>query len=582
MVICSNKNVSVPLIGREIGPETMSQDRGQIGIAIDSMGTMPSSSVLLYRISRQTLLTAAILVVAGCGRGGGAPAVSSDNNPPSNSDGNSAVWVPDVFEPAVNFENRCVVPRTGTDPRTGGQFPDVTGTTLDENNWLRSWSNDLYLWYDEIVDQNPADFTTAEYFEVLKTSEITPSGNPKDRFHFSLSTEEWHALSQSGVSAGYGATFSVIAASPPRQVVVAYTEPNSPATTGPVNLARGASILAIDGVDMVEASDDASVAVLNAGLFPSEPGESHEFTVQDLGSSTSRSFSMVSATITSVPVQNVDTVATSSGAVGYMLFNDHIATSEQQLMDAVDSLLGADITDLVVDLRYNSGGFLDIANELAYMVAGAGPTAGQTFDELRLNDKHTVFNPVTGRLLQPTPFHTTALGFSAPGGQNLPTLDLSRVFVLTGPGTCSASEAFINGLRGVDVEVIQIGSTTCGKPYGFYEGANCGTSYFSIQFKGVNAKGFGDYTDGFSPENVVEIEGTPIPGCSVADDFTHALGDRDEARLSAALAYRIDQSCPSPSGLSDRTLLRAKVDLSAVDGHIHKSPWLTNRIMGRR
>ena len=56
--------------------------------------------------------------------------------------------------------------------------------------------------------------------------------------------------------------------------------------------------------------------------------------------------------------------------------------------------------------------------------------------------------------------------------------------------TCSASEAIINGLRGVNVQVIQIGSITCGKPYGFYSQDNCGTTYFSIQFKGVNAAGF--------------------------------------------------------------------------------------------
>ncbi len=542
-------------------------------------------SGLLKVVNSLALPIAALLVVAGCGSdgGGGGGDTPVPPTPPSNNgSGQDPVgWVSGEFEPASNFAAQCVSPRSGTDPDTGAAFPDEVGTRLDENNWLRSWSNDLYLWYDEIVDRDPADFTTPEYFDLLKTFEITPSGNPKDRFHFSLSTEEWRALSQSGVSAGYGAAFALISASPPRQVVIAYTEPNSPATSGPANLARGATILEIDGVDLVAATADEDVAILNGGLFPSGPGERHDFTVQDLGSSTSRSFSMQSATITSVPVQNVGTVDTSAGAVGYLLFNDHIATSEQQLIDAVNLLRTADITDLVVDLRYNGGGFLDIANELAYMIAGAGPTDGQTFDELQLNDKHTLVNPVTGRLLLPTRFHTTALGFSATQGENLPTLDLARVFVLTGPGTCSASEAFINGLRGVDIEVIQVGSTTCGKPYGFYEGANCGTSYFSIQFKGVNAKGFGDYVDGFSPDNVDAIEGTPIPGCSVADDFTHALGDPAEARLSTALAYRIDQSCPSPSGASERTLARRKVDLAAVDGVVPKSFWLTNRIMHR-
>ena len=49
------------------------------------------------------------------------------------------------------------------------------------------------------------------------------------------------------------------------------------------------------------------------------------------------------------------------------------------------------------------------------------------------------------------------------------------------------------------MQVIEIGSTTCGKPYGFYPQDNCGTTYFSIEFRGVNDQGFGDYTDGFSP-----------------------------------------------------------------------------------
>ena len=80
--------------------------------------------------------------------------------------------------------------------------------------------------------------------------------------------------------------------------------------------------------------------------------------------------------------------------------------------------------------------------------------------------------------------------------------------------------------------MIQIGSTTCGKPYGFYDFDNCGTTYFSIQFRGVNAKNFGDYTDGFSPQNSTgSARVRCIPGCSVADDFSHALGDPNEGRL---------------------------------------------------
>ena len=68
----------------------------------------------------------------------------------------------------------------------------------------------------------------------------------------------------------------------------------------------------------------------------------------------------------------------------------------------------------------------------------------------------------------------------------MPTLNLTRVYVLTTADTCSASESIINGLKGAGVTVNQIGVTTCGKPYGFYPQDNCGTTYFSIEFRGVN------------------------------------------------------------------------------------------------
>jgi hypothetical protein len=151
--------------------------------------------------------------------------------------------------------------------------------------------------------------------------------------------------------------------------------------------------------------------------------------------------------------------------------------------------------------------------------------------------------------------------------------------VLTGSNTCSASESIINSLRGVGVEVIQVGSRTCGKPYGFYPEDNCGTTYFTIQFQGVNEQGFGDYADGFSPQNSVGTQTTPIPGCSVADDFTHALGDPAESRLAAALAYRNFgvASCPAPTGLGGPGI--SKPSLDAGEGQISKSPLRENRIL---
>jgi hypothetical protein len=284
-------------------------------------------------------------------------------------------------------------------------------------------------------------------------------------------------------------------------------------------------------------------------------------------------------------VENVTTITTSSGPVGYMLFNDHIATAESALISAVNTLKAANITDLVLDIRYNGGGYVDIASELAFMIAGNAPTAGKTFEQIVFNAKHPSTDPFTGDALAPIPFHTVTQGFSVAGGSSLPTLNLSRVFVLTGAGTCSASESIINSLRGVGVQVIQVGSTTCGKPYGFFPQDNCGTTYFSIEFKGVNAVGFGEYSDGFSPSNTLGAAGTLVPGCSVADDFSHALGDPNEARFAAALGYRTGSSCPAPPSGFAPSSLKSSVQLAVVpqaDGLVViKPPWRENRMLRR-
>src|SRR3954469_13963263 len=122
----------------------------------------------------KSLLTiAALAILSACGGGsdsGGTAPVSA------------TAWTPGVFQPAASFAGQC--------------------TTLSENNFLRSWTNDLYLWYDEVVDRDPALSSTPAYFDLLKTTATTPSGNAKDRFHFTFDTAAWAALSQSGVSAG--------------------------------------------------------------------------------------------------------------------------------------------------------------------------------------------------------------------------------------------------------------------------------------------------------------------------------------------------------------------------------------------
>ena len=508
----------------------------------------------------KTMLTGLLVsLLTGCGGGGG-----SSSATPDPGSGTSPAWTAGSFNPASDYEALCASPRSGS-------FPDSQGTVTDENFWIRSYSNDTYLWYDEIDDVDPGSVDNVfDYFDLMKTFATTASGNPKDKFHFTYGTEEWEKLSQSGVSAGYGIEFFRVSSSPPRSWLVALVQPGSPASAA--DLARGADLIAVDGVDFTGGSD---VDTLNAALFPETLGESHEFVFRDLNSAEERTVTLVSAEITLTPVQSVEIIETESGPVGYMLFNEHIATAEAMLMDAVETFAAAQVTDLVIDMRYNGGGYLDIANALASMIAGDF-ASGQTFSELEFNDKYPDRNPITGANLSPTLFTSTAPGFSVPTGTPLPKLNLSRVFVLSGGGTCSASEAVINGLRGIGTEVILIGDTTCGKPYGFYAMDNCGVSYFTVQFRGVNALGFGDYTDGFSPADIdPEVAGTVIPGCYVEDDMSHALGDTAEARLSAALGYRDSGECEQAAAFQRKP----SHPLAQLQGEVVKVSPLQNMIL---
>jgi carboxyl-terminal processing protease len=521
---------------------------------------------LMHRTAIVGLNIVAILLVASCG--------GEDSKLGPGDSG----YTPGVYQPASTHAAQCEVPRTGINPATGVAYVDRSGSTADENFWLRSWTNDFYLWYQEVPDIDPASVgSTAAYFDQLKTTATLPSGQRKDRFHFTYDTEQYRQLSGSGVAVGYGMFLDVRQGTPPRKVMVTYVEPSSPAALAGVT--RGAQILTTDGVDLVNDGSNAGVNTINNALSPDSAGETHQFVFKDRGTGQSRSISMTAGSVTMNPVPVTAVLPTTTGNLGYLLFNDHIATAESRLATAIATLSAANIQDLVLDLRYNGGGYLAIASELAYMIAGPAATAGRTFERLQFNSKYPTTNPVTGAALSPTPFYTTARGFSVPAGQALPTLNLPRVYVLTSSGTCSASESIINGLRGIGITVYQFGPDTCGKPYGFYPQDNCGTTYFSIQFKGVNNAGFGDYVDGFSvTRNDIE-PGARLPGCTTADDLTRDLGDLNEEQLRVARVFRETGTCTgSPVPLPKVEPASAAGDGLPID-QPDRGPWRTNRIL---
>jgi hypothetical protein len=465
------------------------------------------------------LLAAAsvLALLSGCGGGGGgsAPAVAAQPATPQPS-------TPPVVTASEwkTLANRCENPRPGT--------VDVRGSLTDELKWVRSFFADSYLWYRELpTNLNIENYSRpVDYFAVYKSSALTATGLPKDRFHFTYPTATWDALSGSGTEVGYGVTWTTNA----EQTVwtVATVAPSSPAALAGVR--RGDGLVSVDGIALTDSSG-ASVNRINAGLFPSSPGQTHQLALTRAGAPLT--VSLTAQSVSSPPVQNVQTIDTPTGKVGYLQFDDHTGLSESELAKAFTTLKAANVADLVLDMRYNGGGYLAVASELAYMIAGPDAVSGKVFARLQYNDK-TPTDP-------PQQFLDKAYGLDGSqvaAGTALPSLGLKRVTILTTPGTCSASEAVINGLRGIDVQVNLIGGETCGKPYSFIPADNCGTTYFAIQAQATNNKGFGDYADGFQPT------------CRAADDLGHALGDTSERLLSTALSYRANGICPAQPAMN--------------------------------
>ena len=488
------------------------------------MNPLPISPTL--RLAACTVVAAFLLSACGGGGGGGGSSASTVSGNTGNTTPGT-IRTPDAIpNDYQSYANLCAKPRSGVDAITGLAFPDKQGTLLDEMTFLRGWADRNYLWASEIpTNFYMADFTnTLDYFDKLKTPAFTASGKPKDQFHFTYTTAEWNALSTASQETGYGVNWAANASKAPRTWIVADVEPNSPAASA--GLQRGDMLATVDGVDFVNTTTNAGIDTINAGLYPERAGETHRFGLKRGGASVDVTLS--AAVVTSASVKNARVIDTPTGKVAYLTFNDFNATAEKQLIDAFTMFQGQGVSDLVIDMRYNGGGLLGIASELGYMVAGPA-SANQTFERLIYNSKIPPDAPFT--------FAAKAYGYTAPNpvrkDQALPYLGLKHVTVLTTGDTCSASESVINGLRGIDVQVDIIGGNTCGKPYGFTPVDNCGTTYFSIEFQGVNAKGFGDYADGFTPT------------CTVADDYAHAQGDTSEGLLAAALAYRTSKACPT-------------------------------------
>ena len=434
---------------------------------------------------------------------------SSSNSAPS------LVFAEGEVQDFRNFQGFC-----------GSEFDDV------QRFYLRALFSGFYFWHEDIVDIDPripvfTDFTDYFYYLVSDEPSPTGSGKLKDRFSFFTSQAVLDDLLESGREIGYGMRLSFpqtdFGGSPKVGFVIAGTNADL------AGIQRGDTIISADGFTSSSQNN------FLRRLFPLNTGESVRLEVRSLDNNT-RFITLTSQQFDVPGVSQTKTIALSNNRqAGYIQFNDHTEIAFDQITSAAAELQADNIDELILDLRYNSGGFLFVANRLASMIA---PRIKREVDGAFF-EKLIVANPNNFLFTS-----EQIIGFEFGDSSNpIPELELDRVFVLTGPDTCSASESIMNALRGIDVEVIQIGGTTCGKPYGFVGFDNCGLSFLPVLFESLNTMNQGGYSDGFKPANASGF-GVSLPGCSVADDFSNPLGSNDEALLATALAYIENGSCP--------------------------------------
>lgn len=450
---------------------------------------------------------AGLLLLASCGGGGGNPGTCF---------GSEAVCNPGSTSPGSN---------TGSSGNASAFLaPEIPSSTVagicapaTQKQFVRSYLNEAYLWASEVPQVNSTLYSPEDYFYSLRVTTPDVHGLPKDRFSFVVSNADADSMS-SGAAFEYGVEWSRDAQDRFR---VARIVPGSSAERA--GMARGGELVSV-------------VSSSHSTWYPNTSGATVTL-IYRAGTAADRTITLTATAVQDDPVPLSTTVLSTMGRrVGYVLFHNHSAGAQDKLIPAVRALAADGIQDLVLDLRYNTGGYLYTATTLASMVTGPA-SDGRIFERLEFNSRRTAADPdntvwFSGQVQYGEAAYRT--------GAALPRLSLKRVYVLTTESTCSASEAVVNGLRGVDVEVILVGSTTCGKPYGFTRQDNCGLSLFPIEFQGFNDKNYGDYSTGFSAT------------CPVADDFNHTLGDPAEGLLGVALRHA-DQGVCTPSTALART-----------------------------
>lgn len=185
--------------------------------------------------------------------------------------------------------------------------------------------------------------------------------------------------------------------------------------------------------------------------------------------------------------------------IGYLVYSGFEASFDEELFNVFKEFKAKNVTDLILDLRYNGGGHVISANLIASCVAGSS-CSDKVFAQYRYNDERMkkLGNSRPKEMFLYDKYANLGTSLAAGG------LGLKRLYCLVGNGTASSSELVINSLRGIDIKVTLIGETTTGKNVGMEVAdmkINDDTYRVApITFQSYNAIGFGEYEKGFTPD----------------------------------------------------------------------------------
>jgi carboxyl-terminal processing protease len=239
------------------------------------------------------------------------------------------------------------------------------------------------------------------------------------------------------------------------------------------------------------------------------------------------------------PVLKDTVLADSTGhLVGYIVFNSFVsdAVADPVLNAAFANFATQGITDLVVDLRYNGGGYVSTAEHLDDLIVPAAKSGSLMYNTYYNSNLVGGKDPLLGNQWRsgPPDYNYGQINFSVASNlvnfAKYGTLAVNRVFFIITGQTASASELTINNLR-PEMDVEFVGTESYGKPVGFFDIDINKYIMYTPEFSVENSAGVGGYYQGFVPGS------TGYPGFNADDDLTKDWGDPTEGLLASVLQY---------------------------------------------